>query len=135
MRVMLFNNGSERPGKEYSSVEEVVLPFDAQRGFTREPDHPFGPSAAAWSYSDPDNFYSGYISGAQRLPNGNTLICAGAPGRVFEITKENRVVWDFWNPLGGEITPAKQAGKAPPKALFRATRIARDDPALARLNG
>jgi hypothetical protein len=115
LRVRLFNNGSERPGKEYSSVDELVLPFDAQRGFTREPGHPFGPSGAAWSYSDPDNFFSGFISGAQRLPNGNTLIC------------------DYWNPLGGEITPAKQAGKAPPHALFRATRIAANDPALAKL--
>lgn len=133
LRVRLFNNGSERPGKEYSSVEELVLPFDAQRGFTREPGHPFGPSGAAWSYSDPDNFFSGFISGAQRLPNGNTLICAGAPGRVFEIDKSKHVVWDYWNPLGGEITPAKQAGKAPPHALFRATRIAASDPALAKL--
>jgi len=26
------------------------------------------------------------ISGAQRLPNGNTLITEGAGGRVFEVT-------------------------------------------------
>jgi hypothetical protein len=133
LRVMLFNNGSERPGKEYSSVEELVLPFDRKSGFVREPDRTFGPKEAAWSYSDPENFFSGFISGAQRLPNGNTLICAGAPGRVFEITKDKRIVWDYWNPLGGEVTPAKQAGKAPPKALFRATRIAANDPALAKL--
>ncbi len=29
-------------------------------------------------------FYSFFISGAQRLPNGNTLMTEGATGRVLE---------------------------------------------------
>ena len=69
-------------------------------------------------------------TGAQRLSNGNTLICAGAPGRVFEVTADKRVVWDYLNPLGGEVEPSKLGGKAPPKALFRATRIPSDHPGL-----
>jgi hypothetical protein len=122
-RVLVYNNGSGRKPKEYSEVDELVLPFDAKRGFAREPDRAFGPSEPAWSYSDPENFFSGFISGAQRLPNGNTLICMGAPGRVFEVTRDKKIVWDYWNPLGGEIAPTKQGGKAPPHALFRATRV------------
>jgi hypothetical protein len=43
-------------------------------------------------------FYSGYISGAQRLPNGNTLITEGASGRVFEVTREHEIVWEYINP-------------------------------------
>jgi hypothetical protein len=30
-------------------------------------------------------FNSFYISGAQRFPKGNTLICEGVGGRVFEV--------------------------------------------------
>jgi hypothetical protein len=130
LHVLLFNNGAKRPVKEYSSVEEFVLPFDREHGFVRAADKPFGPAEPIWSYSDPDNFFSGFISGAQRLPNGNTLICAGASGRVFEVTSDKHIVWDYLSPLGGEVEPPKQGGKAPPKALFRATRIARDDPSL-----
>ena len=130
LRLLVFNNGGERPGGEsYSTVDELVLPFDGQR-FTRDEGQAFGPAAPAWSYSDKPAFFSGFISGAQRLPNGNTLICEGAKGRIFEVTADGRVVWDFWNPLGGEAPPSPQGGKAPPKALFRATRIAADHPGV-----
>ena len=43
-------------------------------------------------------FYSTYISGAQRLPNGNTLICEGVPGRIFEVTPQAEIVWEYINP-------------------------------------
>ena len=52
-----------------------------------------------WTYAAA-NFFSTNISGAQRLPNGNTLITEGAPGRVFEVTPERRIVWEFMNPPG-----------------------------------
>lgn len=130
-RVLLFNNGQERPGGEHSSVDELVLPFAKSRGFARTAGGAFEPATQAWTYADPDNFSSGFISGAQRLPNGNTLICSGAQARVFEVTGDGRVVWDYRNPHGGEIPPSAKGGKAPPKALFRATRIAKDHPGLA----
>lgn len=38
------------------------------------------------------------LSGAQRLPNGNTLITLGTSGRIIEVTPDKRVVWDMINP-------------------------------------
>ena len=52
-----------------------------------------------WSYAPRDRFFSTNISSAQRLPNGNTLICEGAGGRVFEVTSGGRIVWEFMNPF------------------------------------
>lgn len=43
-------------------------------------------------------FYSDYVSSAQRLPNGNTLITEGAFGRIFEVTPEHRTVWEYISP-------------------------------------
>jgi len=135
LRVLYFNNGGRRPdGKDFSSVEELVLPFVQDKGFIREPNAAFGPKEPAWTYSDPGKFLSEFISGAQRFPNGDTLICEGKSGRVFEVTKEGKVVWDYLNPLGGEVEPSKQGGKAPPHALFRAVRIPRNYPGMSRLN-
>ncbi len=136
LSMLVFNNGSgrkekEHNDKEYSEVEQFTLPFDPASGFTRKPGEAFGPTELTWSYNDPERFFSPFISGAQRLSNGNTLICEGARGRVFEVTRAGEIVWDFYNPLGGEVEPAEQAGKAPKKALFRATRIAKDHPGLA----
>jgi len=57
-------------------------------------------SAIVWEYTDPSlfEFFSPYISGAQRLANGNTLICEGCHGRIFEVTPEREVVWEFVSP-------------------------------------
>lgn len=40
-------------------------------------------------------FFSLFTSNAQRLPNGNTLICEGGTGRIFEVTADNELVWEF----------------------------------------
>lgn len=134
LRLTVFNNGGGRPdGTSWSSVDELVLPFDAKQGFVREAGKPFGPEQPAWSYSDRERFHSAFISGAQRLPNGNTLICSGAEGRIFEVTPDQRVVWDFENTFGGDLPNSPIGGNAPSRALFRATRIAPDHPGLARL--
>ena len=47
-------------------------------------------------------FFSAFISGAQRLPNANTLICEGMTGRLFEVTSEGEVVWEYMNPFFGD---------------------------------
>jgi hypothetical protein len=51
-----------------------------------------------WSYAGP-NFFSTNISGAQRLPNGNTLITEGAGGRLFEVTAEGDIAWEYMHPV------------------------------------
>lgn len=57
-----------------------------------------------WEYTadPPESFLSRFISGAQRLPNGNTLICEGSKSRLFEVTSAGEVVWDFVNPYRTE---------------------------------
>ena len=69
-----------------------------------------------WSYVAPNQFFSTNISGAQRLPNGNTLITEGAPGRVFEVTGEGRIVWEY------HVTYFSQAQR-PTNSVYRAYRL------------
>ncbi|MHB8867351.1 MAG: arylsulfotransferase family protein [Thermoleophilia bacterium] len=66
----------------------------------------------AWEYQA-DGFFSHFISCAQRLPNGNTLITEGASGRLFEVTSRKDVVWEFFAPH-----PEKESS-----AVYRAYRI------------
>lgn len=60
-----------------------------------------------WEYTakPKERFLSKYISGAQRLPNGNTLICEGGKAHLFEVTPEGEIVWDFISPFreGGAL--------------------------------
>lgn len=112
-RLLVYNNGDGRPDGAYSSVEEIVPPVDASGRYTRQPGTKYGPDAPAWMYTAANrtDFYSVNISGAIRLPNGNTLICAGAPGIIFEVTPRNEVVWQLNMPgFGG--ARAGGAGRA-----------------------
>ncbi|MBK7642828.1 MAG: aryl-sulfate sulfotransferase [Planctomycetes bacterium] len=126
LHLLVYNNGAGRPENEYSSVEELALPFDREKGFVREAGRAFGPEKALWSYSQPEKFFSPFISGAQRLPNGDTLVCEGVKGRAFEIDSGGKILWDYWSPLGGDIEPTKTGGHAPANALFRATWVPKD---------
>lgn len=55
-------------------------------------------SAHKAGYRDAYKFYSDYISSAQRLPNGNTLITEGSLGRLFEVTMDYDTVWEYISP-------------------------------------
>ena len=58
-------------------------------------------------FTDASKFYSSYISSAQRLPNGNTLITEGSDGHLIEVTPEHEIVWEYVNPyfknIGGNF--------------------------------
>ncbi|NKB72010.1 MAG: thioredoxin [Candidatus Latescibacteria bacterium] len=47
-------------------------------------------------------FYSSFVSSAQRLPNGNTLITEGTDGRLIEVTSEHEIVWEYISPYFGK---------------------------------
>ena len=47
---------------------------------------------------DMSKFYSRYKSAAQRLPNGNTLITESNCGRLFEVTTDGEIVWEYVSP-------------------------------------
>jgi hypothetical protein len=97
--VIVFNNGDGRD-RNFSSVDEIVLPVDSQGHYQRDPDAAFGPRAAVWSYTaaKKEDFFSAIMSGANRLPNGNTLICGSMNGTILEVTPEKEIVWEYVNP-------------------------------------
>lgn len=99
--ILLYNNGSNRIGELYSAVEEIKPPVDEKGNYFFESNGRFGPDKPLWRYTaDPvTNLYSARVSGAQRLGNGNTLICEGNKGNFIEIDSNSRVVWRYRNPV------------------------------------
>jgi hypothetical protein len=61
------------------------------------PGQAYGPGKPLWSYTR-SGFFAPIISGALRLPNGNTLINEGTEGNFFEVTPDKRIVWRYVNP-------------------------------------
>lgn len=77
----------------------------------------------SWSYvlrgQESFRFYSGYISSAQRLENGNTLITEGADARLFEVTPDGEIVWEYISPYFSESNPIAHT-------VYRAYRLPYD---------
>jgi hypothetical protein len=66
--------------------------------------------AILWSYEGDEErpFFSAWRSVQQRLPNGNTLITESDAGRVFEVTPDKEIAWEYVNPVrgkDGELAP------------------------------
>lgn len=122
----IFNNGRRRPDEEYSSVLELELPLRSDGTYEIGRDTPFGPAEPTWEYAgtEDDRFYASFISGTHRLANGNTLVCSGPQGRVFEVTRDGDIVWDFLNPFGK--IPDDGEPNDFTYGMFRATRFAPD---------
>ncbi len=123
--ILVYNNGLGRPGGSYSSVEEIVPPVDAGGNYSLVPGAAYEPATPAWLYSDPVTFMSGFMAGAQRLPNGNTLICEAGSGTFFEVTMAGEIVWEYYN-----IYPDTSHN-----IVFKIQRYAPDYPGLANLLG
>lgn len=84
--VLIYNNGSRR---EHPVIFSNVIEVEPETG------------RVVWEYRDRSSvmsFFSSYLSGAQRLPNGNTLVCEGLTGRIFEATRAGEIVWEYVNP-------------------------------------
>lgn len=136
-KLMVFNNGRNRTQTlSYSSIDIIDPPVDIA-GIYTEPTagESFLPSELFWSFNEdpPTDFYSMNISGAQRMPNGNTLICEGAKGHLFEVNSTGDVVWDYQTPVGPN-GPVEQGATVTGngKMIFRAYRYGPD---YAGLNG
>jgi len=115
--ILIFDNGPQRRKMppSYSRVVEV----NPESG------------EIVWEYvaDPPGSFYAHNISGAQRLPNGNTLICAGPLGRFFEVTPDKEVVWEFLSPFY-----YWRSGAGWSRPVFRAYRYGPDHQALKGKN-
>ena len=107
--LLLFDNGPHR--------------LDHSMTFSRVIEVELASKRIVWKYQERREyeFYSPRISNAQRLPNGNTLICEGDFGRLFEVTVDGELVWEFVNPYFGQ-GPTGQNNR-----VFRAYRYSAEE--------
>ena len=86
-----------------------------------------------WRYRAKDDFtsfFSPHMGGAQRLPSGNTLICEGNKGCLFEVNPDNDIVREFVSP---HFVQSHMFGQI--NWLFRCRWYAPDAPEIRALDG
>jgi hypothetical protein len=104
--ILIFSNGRTRPGEKYSSIDEIKPPIDDNGSYFFETGKPFGPKEQLWIYTaeNPSDFYATHLSGAQRMKDGNTIICNGPAGLFFIVTPEKNIIWEYENPYPKPVT-------------------------------
>jgi uncharacterized protein (TIGR03437 family) len=137
--ILAFNNGVNRPGGNYSSVDELAPPVDASGNYTLATGQAYAPMKLTWTFAGTgsERYYDGDVSGAERQPNGNTLVCYGTHGVIEEVTPAGEIVWKYVNPVvnAGPVlqgqTPGLDQKQQSLAALFKARKYAPDYPGLA----
>lgn len=139
--LVCFNNGLGR-NPLYSTVDEITPPVDAFGDYMITAGQPFAPANFTWSYmaNPPSALYSENISGAQRQPNGNTIICEGGHGDFTEVTSSGTIVWRYICPvddhgpmLQGSTIPVNPV--RPDETMNQVFRIYRYSPDYAAFAG
>ena len=131
--IMIFNN---RAGSDFSRVDMITPPMDSAGNYVIQPNLPFGPDTLTWSFVGPmnDTIFSGALSGAHKLPNGNFLITAGTEARLVEITRMGQPVWEYVLPLQFGQPVAQGATPTNANANFRSTKYPANHPFLVTQN-
>ncbi len=113
--ILIFANGLYAGDLSHSQVWEI------------DPNN----NEVVWRYvakDDPMSFYSPHMGGAQRLPSGNTLICEGSKGCLFEVTPDHQIVREFVSP---HFVASATFGRI--NWLFRSRWYAADSPEITAL--
>lgn len=116
--ILLFDNGLHCQSKAINPSRSRVIEVNPQT------------EKIEWEYVDPDlmSFYSPICAGAQRLPNGNTLICEATKGRIFEVTPKKETVWECFSPFYFHYRPEFFGEYT--NMVYRAHRYSPDYPGL-----
>ena len=89
--ILIFDNGVFRSG--------LAVPFSRAIVVSRE-------KVVKWEYKDPSTgglgFFTPFMGSAQKLKNGNVLLCEAADGRIMEVLESGEMVWEFVVPQLGD---------------------------------
>jgi len=136
--ILVFNNGNNRPPTPYTSIDELTPPLTANGSYYRTPGTAYGPHNLTWTYTT--DTYQEFLGGAQRLPNGNTLICLGSSARFIEVAPDTTIVWRYDNIFPYPLTTKKNLTCFPFNLLiyttdvFKINRYPPDYPGLHNLS-
>lgn len=94
--ILIFNNGVKPGLKKARNGSSQIFEINPST------------NQLVWVYDAGEEFFSNAAGSVQRLPNGNTLISEDVRGRVFEVTPEKEIVWQYQS--SGRTSRAQRFG-------------------------
>ena len=119
--ILIFNNGLNRPGGNYSSIDIIVPPLKPNGSYTITPGSPYLPDSQNVVYKAPkkNEFFSMFMGGVYPIKDGRYLVTNAMTGTFFEVAKnDTNIKWKYINPLtpGGNTN---QYAKVATNSVFR----------------
>ena len=131
--LIVYNNGVGRPGS-YSSVD-VITPVILDGEYQMDAEHRFLPNTSSWSWDNGAEMYAAFVSGAQRLANGNTLVTYGTNGTLYEVTLNGEIAWTYISPVSnqgiieqGEVMPDGNVIGSKANTIFKVRKYTANHP-------
>lgn len=126
-QILFFNNGFNDTN-QVSRVESIIPPLSTNGTYSYNPAEAFGPQQTSWSYEMP--IFVDFVSGANRLANGNTFITSGPDAHLYEIDAQDSLVWEYISPVqqNGSVS---QGSIPTSNTVFRTYRYGENHPAFA----
>lgn len=122
--VLVFDNGWLRPSGSHSRVLQVSIDLH-DKDYYAMPD---------WGFqtASPNSMTSEFVSYAERVDNGNTVITSGMEGHVLEVNNAGQIVWEYINPPIIDGVPQCEITNETTGAnfMFRSYRYGTRDPAI-----
>jgi hypothetical protein len=119
-KVLVFNNGAGRPQGNYSSLDIIAAPMDAQGDYALAPGSAFGPDQALESITAPvpTDLFSAFIGGVFPTENGY-LATNGPAGEFLQFDTDDSIIWRYRNPVNAS-GPMTQGDPPLNNSVFRA---------------
>jgi hypothetical protein len=124
---MVFNNGFNRTN-QISTVETIQPTFNQDGSYQLSANGNFLPDQSDWVYQMP--VFVDFVSGASRLPNGNTFITSGPDGHLYELDHQDQPVWEYVSPADPNNTYVTQGNLPLGNTMFKAIKYSENHPAF-----
>ncbi|CAO3589388.1 unnamed protein product [Absidia cylindrospora] len=114
--ILIFDNGAFRTNESVNFSRVIEVDRTSKK--------------VVWQYKDrqPEFFFTPFMGSAQKLPNGNVLVNEAAFGRIFEVTVDGTLVFEYINPYFSKYSVSELLPSFPNEsnALFRAYKYTKE---------
>ena len=102
-QIAIFNNGFNRPGGNYSSVEVITLPALHNSQYSIDNSGIYPPNQTFSTFNLNEEYYTSSQGGAFKLDNGNILVTISNMKKILEVNTFGNIVYEYYYEGNGNI--------------------------------
>ncbi len=105
--IMVFNNGVNRPGNNYSSIIEIEFQIEDNL-FNYSSDFGYYPEFPTIEYNLNENYFTQTQGGAFKIANENIIATISNAQKILEISSDGNILWEYDYPGNGNLSRSQK---------------------------